>query len=796
MSLLPNLDQMTDNEKLAVLESIQKSIAESKEIQKKKIGENVDLVVQALKKIESDIRDRFDAVGNSIEKRVLSIQDGRDGADGKDGRDGKDGKSGRDGLKGDRGVDGQAGRDGVDGVDGISVVNAQIDFDGSLVISLSDGRELNVGEVVSQDIAEKIKVISTMSTNGAVGIKDEGSSISTGVKTINFVGATVTATNSGDDVTVNVSAGTGTVTSVGLSGGTTGLTTTGSPITTTGTITLGGTLAVASGGTGTATPSLVAGTNITSITGTWPNQTINASGGAGTVTSVAALTLGTSGTDLSSTVANSTTTPVITLNVPTASATNRGALSSADWTTFNNKGSGTVTSVTGTSPVVSSGGATPAISLAASYGDTQNPYASKTANFVLAAPNGSAGVPTFRAVVAADIPTLNQNTTGSAATVTTTINSGVVATTQTAGDNSTKVATTAYVNAITGTNGITGFKNRIINGAMVIDQRNAGASVTPTNGSYGLDRWGFNATTASKFTAQQNAASVTPPTGFRSYLGVTSSSAYSVLSSDIFSIYQVIEGYNAADLAWGTSSAATITISFWVRSSLTGTFGGALRNGAGDRAYPFTYTISSASTWEQKSVTIAGDTSGTWLTTNGSGIQLSFGLGGGSTYSGTAGAWTSAGNYITATGATSVVGTNGATFYVTGVQLEKGSTATSFDYRPYGTELALCQRYFIAFTNTVFGGTNNRIATGSGASATVVRFGFPFPVAMRSAPSVTMSGTPRAEAGSAISITSASSTGMNTYGAGIDCSAASGLTAGTAYSMDTGSGGYSFSSEL
>jgi len=419
MSLLPNLDQMTDNEKLAVLESIQKSIAESKEIQKKKIGENVDLVVQALKKIESDIRDRFDAVGNSIEKRVLSIQDGRDGSNGKDGRDGKDGKSGRDGLKGDRGVDGQAGRDGVDGVDGISVVNANIDFDGSLIISLSDGRELNVGEVVSADIAEKIKVISTMSTNGAVGIKDEGTSISTGVKTINFVGAAVTATNSGDDVTVNVSAGTGTVTSVGLSGGTTGLTTTGSPITTTGTITLGGTLAVASGGTGTATPSLVAGTNITSITGTWPNQTINASGGAGTVTSVAALTLGTSGTDLSSTVANSTTTPVITLNVPTASATNRGALSSTDWTTFNNKGSGTVTSVTGTSPIVSSGGATPAISLAASYGDTQNPYASKTANFVLSAPNGSAGVPTFRAVVAADIPTLNQSTTGSAATLTT-----------------------------------------------------------------------------------------------------------------------------------------------------------------------------------------------------------------------------------------------------------------------------------------------------------------------------------------------------------------------------------------
>lgn len=150
---------------------------------------------------------------------------------------------------------------------------------------------------------------------------------------------------------------------------------------------------------------------------------VNGSAGVGTVTSVAALTLGTAGTDLSSTVANGTTTPVITLNVPTASATNRGALSAADWTTFNNKGSGTVTSVTGTSPVASSGGTTPAISLSSGYGDTQNPYASKTANYVLAAPNGAAGVPTFRAIVAADIPTLNQNTTGTAANITATSNS-------------------------------------------------------------------------------------------------------------------------------------------------------------------------------------------------------------------------------------------------------------------------------------------------------------------------------------------------------------------------------------
>jgi hypothetical protein len=162
MSLLPNLDEMTDNEKMAVLESIQQSIAQSKEIQKQKIAANVDLVVQALKKIESDIRSRFDDVGNAIEKRVSTIKDGRDGSNGKDGRDGKDGRNGKDGAKGDRGERGQDGRDGVDGVDGVSVSNARIDFDGSLIITLSNGIELNVGEVVAPDLAESIKVI----TNG------------------------------------------------------------------------------------------------------------------------------------------------------------------------------------------------------------------------------------------------------------------------------------------------------------------------------------------------------------------------------------------------------------------------------------------------------------------------------------------------------------------------------------------------------------------------------------------------------------------------------------------------------
>jgi len=238
-----------------------------------------------------------------------------------------------------------------------------------------------------------------------------------------------------------------------------------------------------------------------------------------------------------------------------------------------------------------------------------------------------------------------------------------------------------------------GFKNRIINGAMVIDQRNAGASVSNPDGLYILDRWIYQSSQNAKFTAQRNAGAVTPPAGFTYYSGLTSSSAYSLLSTDYFLYRQFIEGFNVADLAWGTSSAATVTLSFWVRSSLTGTFGGALNNSGQSRSYPFTYTISSANTWEQKSVTVAGDTSGTWLTTNGIGLIVGFSLGTGSTVSGTAGAWAGAA-YFGATGATSVVSTNAATWYVTGVQLEKAPQATAFDYRDYGRELVLCQRYY------------------------------------------------------------------------------------------------------
>jgi len=313
------------------------------------------------------------------------------------------------------------------------------------------------------------------------------------------------------------------------------------------------------------------------------------------------------------------------------------------------------------------------------------------------------------------------------------------------------------------TTGYYGFKNRLINSAMVIDQRNAGASVTQTTSSpYTVDRFFCFGSVTSKFTVQQNAASVTPPAGFINYLGATSSSAYTVGAAEQFNIGQAIEGLNIADFAWGTASAATVALSFWVRSSLTGTFGGALRNSATDYSYPFSYTISVANTWEQKTITITGPTSGTWLTTNGIGVYLTFSMGAGATRSGTAGSW-SANNYTSATGATSVVGTNGATFYITGVQLEKGSTATSFDYRPYGTELLLCQRYYetTSYPNSGQDITSTQVSILWASSFST---GQKYLVAKRAAPTVTLygrtgvAGSPtRTDTGAAITGTSTAS---------------------------------------
>ena len=274
----------------------------------------------------------------------------------------------------------------------------------------------------------------------------------------------------------------------------------------------------------------------------------------------------------------------------------------------------------------------------------------------------------------------------------------------------------------------TGFKNRIINGTMVVAQRTT--SAVTTNDSYPVDRWNIGNSTDGNFSALQDSDA---PAGFNKSVKFTITAAdASVTGTQSLFMVQPIEGYNIADLNWGTANAKAVTLSFWVRSSVTGTFSGSLMNGSVNRAYPFTYTINSANTWEQKSITIAGDTTGTWSTDNSGGILLYFSLGTGSTRLGTAGAW--AGSRLQgATGETALVNTLNATWYVTGVQLEKGSTATTFDYRPYTTELTLCQRYY-----QTIGAIS---AIGSFYSSTTVSGSFLFPVVMRSAPTVGQTGT-------------------------------------------------------
>ena len=288
-----------------------------------------------------------------------------------------------------------------------------------------------------------------------------------------------------------------------------------------------------------------------------------------------------------------------------------------------------------------------------------------------------------------------------------------------------------------------GFKNRIINGAMVISQGAAGASVTPLisatyAANYAVDRFITDVSQTSKITVEQNAGSVTPPVGFSKYLGITVGAAanVSVGASDYFILSQKIEGNNIADLAWGTANAQTVTLSFWVRSSVTGTFGGCIRNGASNRSYPFTYTVSSSNTWTQISVSIPGDTTGTWSTDNTTGMFVFFSLGSGSTYSGTASAWAAA-QYVTATGVTNPITTNSATFYITGVQLEVGTVATSFDYRSIGTETSLCQRYFWKTLPNLYA----RFGLVDCLSTTGADCVMPFPVQMRTTPSLSTTGT-------------------------------------------------------
>jgi hypothetical protein len=279
------------------------------------------------------------------------------------------------------------------------------------------------------------------------------------------------------------------------------------------------------------------------------------------------------------------------------------------------------------------------------------------------------------------------------------------------------------------------FKNRIINGDMVIDQRNNGAAINFVAGTFPVDRMRLSTNGGSATaTAQQNLNSITPPAGFTNYIGMSVTSGVAATGDQSYRITQRIEGYNVADLGFGTANASTVTLSFWVRASIAGTYGGSLQNSAGNRFYVFSYTINAANTWEYKTATIPGDTTGTWLNTNGMGIMLLFSIGTGSTLQGAAGSWGST-PADTVTGQTNLIGTTGATFYLTGLQLEKGTTATNFDVLPYGTELNLCQRYCYVSVGT------NCFVAGAAEASDRVYIKYVLPAMPRATPTLSFSGT-------------------------------------------------------
>jgi hypothetical protein len=319
------------------------------------------------------------------------------------------------------------------------------------------------------------------------------------------------------------------------------------------------------------------------------------------------------------------------------------------------------------------------------------------------------------------------------------------------------------------------FKNRIINGAMVIDQRNAGNTVNNTTSNlYTLDRWAIYGVASAKFRVAQSGMPAVNTAGFSSCIQIYSLAATTVGATDIYVAFQIIEGYNFADMLWGTASALPVTLSFWVYSTLTGTFGGYVKGGS-TYSYPFTYTVSSANTWTKATVTIPGQTAGTWNTTNSGACIVGFSFGAGSTYVAAANSWTG-GDYYGATGQTQFVSTSAATMYITGVQLEKGATATSFDYRPYGTELALCERYYAKFSSL----SGNFIGFGSGASTatTSAAIVVKYPVRMRAAPTVTQSNTALYDAGAVQAVTSIGGSYIGNESCFLNLTVAAGMTLG------------------
>jgi hypothetical protein len=308
-----------------------------------------------------------------------------------------------------------------------------------------------------------------------------------------------------------------------------------------------------------------------------------------------------------------------------------------------------------------------------------------------------------------------------------------------------------FADGSTVASGYTGFKNRVINGAMRFDQRHLGNNSLPTTSVYVIDRWKYTTNISSKLTFKQlngvqsdasNYESGGSPTNFSNSLKITTTTAYTSSSTDYLVLEHRIEGFNLADLNWGTANAKPVTLSFWMKSSLTGSHSGCIENFDGSRTYAYTFTVNQANTWEQKTITVPGSTDGSWIKTNELGMYIKFNLGSGSSrLTGTTNSWiTSVADGVT--GSVNLAANSGATFYLTGVQLEVGSTASTFDYVDFATELQRCQRYCVAFdnrtVNNISGGgmTYYHFGLGSWSATTSAFINMKWPVQMRGQPSL------------------------------------------------------------
>lgn len=327
-----------------------------------------------------------------------------------------------------------------------------------------------------------------------------------------------------------------------------------------------------------------------------------------------------------------------------------------------------------------------------------------------------------------------------------------------------------------------GIRNLIINGAMEVSQRTTSTTAATSGGAYGVDRWEAFASGGGAFTQEQS--TTVPDNNFKNSVKLTVTTAdSSIAAADYYAFNYNIEGNDIIRTGYGTSDAVSMTLSFRARSSVGGKYSVTVYNHNGSRGYLNTFDLV-ADTWKYVTLSFAGDTGGTWNKDNSKGLVIRFDLGGGSNGNGTANQWTTSGSFAANHTSDSVkwISTNAATFNLTGVQLEVGNTATPFEHRSFGDELARCQRYLEVLEKA---SGESVIGTGLAYSTTRLLVSHSFKVTKRSSPSLTVDGSASGiqllEGGGGWTDCSSITGNYHTSGGRIDCTVGSAIfTAGQA----------------